>query len=42
MKRLPEVVRALDNEVTRLNGKNPVDVIREVVVDAKSSTRSNM
>ena len=37
-KRLPEVVEALNNEVTRLTGKKPVDVIKERVVNAKSST----
>jgi len=39
VKRLPEVVKALNNEVTRLIGERPVDAIRERVVDAKSSTR---
>ena len=38
VKRLPEVVKALNNEVTRLTGKKPVDAIRESVVGAKSST----
>ena len=41
VKRLPEVVRALNNEVTRLTGKRPVDAIRERVVNAKSSVRSS-
>ena len=38
VKRLPEVVKALNNEVTRLTGKKPVDAIRESAVGAKSST----
>ena len=38
MKRLPEVVSALNSEVTRLTGKKPVDVIKGKSVDAKSST----
>jgi len=38
VKRLPEVVKALNNEVTRLTGKRPVDDIKEKVVEAKSST----
>lgn len=38
MKRLPEVVRALNNEVTRLTGKRPVDAIKKAV-NAKSSMR---
>ena len=41
MKRLPEVVRALNNEVTRLTGKRPVDAIRERAVNARSSVRSS-
>ena len=32
MNRLPEVVTALNNEVTYLTGKKPVDVIGEKVV----------
>ena len=39
VKRLPEVVGALNNEVTRLTGRKPVDAIRDGVVDAKSATR---
>ena len=38
MKRLPEVVAALNREETRLTGKKPVDAIKEKVVDAKPST----
>ena len=38
VKRLPEVVKALNNEVTRFTGKKPVDAIRESAVGAKSST----
>ena len=38
MKRLPEVVLALNREKTRLTEKRPVDAIKEKVVDAKSST----
>ena len=41
VKRLPEVVRALNNEVTRLTGKRPVDAIRERAVNARSSVRSS-
>ena len=41
VKRLPEVVKALNNEVTRLTGKKPVDSIRESVVGGKSSTTSS-
>ena len=37
--RLPEVKRALNNEVTRLTGKRPVDAIKEKAVNAKSSMR---
>ena len=36
--RLPQVVSALNSEVTRLTGKNPVDVVKGKVVGAKSST----
>ena len=38
VKRLPEVVKALNNEVTRLARKKPVDAVRENVIGAKSST----
>ena len=38
VKRLPEVVSALNREKTRLTEKRPVDAIKEKVVDAKSST----
>ena len=38
MKRLPEVVLALNSEVAILTGKKPVDAIKEKVTDAKSST----
>ena len=38
MKILPEVVKALNIEVTRLTGQKPVDSIRESVVGGKSST----
>ena len=38
VKRLPNVVKALSNEVTRLTGKRPVDAVRESVVGAKSSS----
>ena len=40
VKRLPEVVSALNSEKTRLTGRRPVDAIKEKVVDAKSSTFS--
>ena len=40
VKRLPEVVSALNREKTRLTGRRPVDAIKEKVVDAKSSTFS--
>ena len=36
VKRLPEVVSALNSEKTRLTGRRPVDAIKEKVVDAKS------
>ena len=39
VKRIPEVVRALNNEVTHLTGKRSVDAIREKAVNAKSSTK---
>ena len=38
VKRLPEVVKALNNETTRLTGKKPIDAIKEKVVEAKAST----
>ena len=42
VKRLPEVVSALNNEETRLTGKNPVDAIKKNAKpksgDAKPST----
>ena len=38
VKKLPEVVSALNREKTRLTEKRPVDAIKEKVVDAKSST----
>jgi hypothetical protein len=38
VKRLPEVVEALNSEVTRLTGKKPIDAIKEKAVNAKSST----
>ena len=40
VKRLPEVVSALNHEKTRLTGKRPVDAIKDKVVEAKSSTFS--
>ena len=42
VKRLPEVVSALNSEKTRLTGRRPVDAIKEKVVDAKSSTFSRL
>ena len=36
MKRLPEVIEALNREKTRFTGRLPVDAIKEKVVDAKS------
>ena len=39
VKRLPEVVLALNNEVTSLTGKKPSDVIKEKAVAAKPSTK---
>ena len=36
--RLPAVVAALNNEVTRLTGKKPVDAIRAKVVTQKPSS----
>ena len=38
MKRLPEVVAAMSNEVTRLTGKKPAVAIKEKGVAAKPST----
>ena len=38
VKRLPEVVSALNNTVTRLIGKKPADAIREKAVSAKPAT----
>ena len=40
VKRLPEVVKALNNETTRLTGKKPIDAIREKVVDSKKPNYS--
>ena len=38
VKRLPEVVAALKNEVTSLTGKKPGEAIKEKSVAARSST----
>ena len=38
VKRLPEVVAALNNEVTSLTGKKPAKAIKEIAVAAKPST----
>ena len=38
VKRLPEVVSALNREKTRLTGRRPVDAIKEKAINAKSST----
>ena len=38
VKRLPEVVSALNSEKTRLTGRRPVDAIKEKAINAKSST----
>ena len=38
VKRLPEVVSALNNEVTRLLDKKPADAIREKAVSSKPAT----
>ena len=38
VERLPEVVSALNNEVTRLTGKKPAQAIKEKVVSSKPST----
>ena len=40
VKRLPEVVSALNREKTRLTEKRPVDAIKEKTINAKSSTFS--
>ena len=42
VKRLPEVVSALNHEKTRLTEKRPVDAIKEKVINAKSSTFSRL
>ena len=39
VKRLPDVVKALNNEVTRLTGKKPSVAIKEKAVASKPSTR---
>ena len=38
VKRLPDVVSALNNEVTRLIGKKPADAIREKAMSSKPAT----
>ena len=38
VKRLPEVVSALNNEVTRLTGKKPAEAIKEKSISSKPST----
>ena len=38
VKRLPAVVAALNNEVTRLTGKKPVDAIKAKVITQKPSS----
>ena len=38
LKRLPEVVAALNNEVTSLTGNKPAEAIKEKAVSAKPST----
>ena len=38
VKRLPDVVSALNNTVTRLIGKKPAEVIREKAISSKPST----
>ena len=38
VKRLPEVVKALNNEKTRLTEKRPTDAIKDKVVESKKST----
>ena len=40
VKRLPEVVKALNNETTRLTGKKPIDAIKKKVVDSKKPNYS--
>ena len=40
VKRLPEVVKALNSETTRLTGKKPIDAIKENVVDSKKPNYS--
>ena len=40
VKRLPEVVKELNNETTRLTGKKPIDAIKEKVVDSKKPNYS--
>ena len=42
VKRLPEVVSALNREKTRLTGRRPVHAIKEKVINAKSSTFSRL
>ena len=42
VKRLPEVVSALNSEKTRLTGRRPVDAIKEKSINAKSSTFSRL
>ena len=37
VKKLPEVVLALNSEKTRLTGKKPADAIQEKVVDTKNA-----
>ena len=41
VKRLPEVVNALNNEVTSLIGKKPAVEIKEKAVSSKPSTKYN-
>ena len=38
MKRLPDVVSALNNEVTKLINKKPAEAIKEKAVSSKPST----
>ena len=38
VKRMPEMVSALNNEVTRLTGKKPAEAIKEKAVSSKPST----
>ena len=40
VKRLSEVVKALNNETTRVTGKKPIDAIKEKVVDSKKPNYS--